>query len=46
MDSNDLSSKIEVERHTPTIDSNSINQAVERASKTMSSIAHHRLHRR
>jgi hypothetical protein len=33
MDSNDLSNKIEAERHIPTVKSNSINQAVERASK-------------
>ena len=33
MDSNDLSNKIEAERHIPTVNSNSINQAVERASK-------------
>jgi hypothetical protein len=33
MDSNDLSNKIETERHIPTVNSNSINQAVETASK-------------
>ena len=33
MDSNNLSNKIEAERHIPTVNSNSINQAVERASK-------------
>jgi hypothetical protein len=33
MDSNDLSNKIETERHMPTVNSNSINQAVEKASK-------------
>ena len=33
MNRNDLSNKIEAERHIPTVDSNSINQAVERAIK-------------
>jgi len=33
MDSNDLANKIEVERHIPSLDSNSINEAVERANK-------------
>ncbi len=33
MDSNDLSSKIEAERHIPSVDSNSVNKAVERGSR-------------
>jgi chaperonin GroEL (HSP60 family) len=33
LDSNNLSNKIEAERHISTVNSNSINQAVERASK-------------
>jgi Protein of unknown function (DUF2795) len=33
LDSNNLSNKIEAERHIPTVNSNSINQAVERASR-------------
>ena len=37
--SNDSSSKIEAERHIPTVNSNSINQAVERASKDRSFIS-------
>ena len=39
MDSNDLSNKIEAERHIPSVNSNSINQAVERASKDRSFIS-------
>lgn len=33
MESNDLSNRIKVERHIPDVDSNSINQSVERAGK-------------
>jgi hypothetical protein len=33
LDSDDLSNKIEAERHIPAVNSNSINQAVVRASK-------------
>jgi hypothetical protein len=33
MGSNDLPNKIEMERHIPSVDSNSINRAVERASR-------------